>query len=96
MYFYLYLGIVTRAKKTFFRLARKLPVVARKIEEEMGKAAASFGKNVVSLRGGRPYIDNLPSKGLSDEKIIKEVQDCLNLGKFKHKPKRRVALQKQV
>lgn len=71
-----------RTKQFTFRVSRKIPYVARKIESEKKTLSATFEHDVCERVKGVPYVTLLPSLGLSDKQIIEEVEKYLSLGVY--------------
>lgn len=49
-------GLVTRAKKTFFRLVRYIPAVRNKIQNELDTIEKSFEKDMSKFGEGLGYL----------------------------------------
>ncbi|GFN83171.1 sphingosine-1-phosphate lyase 1 [Plakobranchus ocellatus] len=62
-----------RAKRQFFKMVKKIPMVQKKIEEEMGKATSSIAESVNKNVEGE-YLHRLPSSGLSSDKLLEELK----------------------
>jgi hypothetical protein len=77
------LGLVTRGKKTVFKLARKIPVISQRIEHEMKKINETFEQEVINRNQGNPYITTLPTEGKSHHEIIQQVEQYLSFGKWR-------------
>lgn len=62
---HIFLALTERTKREFFRWLKKVPMVQRKIAEEMGKVNSSieetFNKSITG-----DYLVKLPQKGLTD------------------------------
>lgn len=84
------LGLVTRGKKTVFKLARKIPVISQRIEHEMKKINETFEQEVINRNQGNPYITTLPKEGKSHQDIIQQVEQYLSFGKCRPRFKLRV------
>lgn len=78
-------GVVSRSKKHFFRMARKIPFVQAKITEELEKRAKEFEESAIKQSAGLSYITHLPELGYSDKKILDLVDSHLQLGSYKWK-----------
>jgi len=74
--------LVTRGKKTIFKLARKIPAISRRIEREMKKISEGFEQEVIHRNQGNPYITTLPEKGKHHNEIIQQVEQYLSFGKW--------------
>lgn len=75
-------SLTSRLKRRFFRLARKVPAVRRRIESEIVKINKDFIKEAAQ-RG--QFITVLPENGLKQDQILQKVDDYLNLGHYKWK-----------
>ncbi|GFR80609.1 sphingosine-1-phosphate lyase 1 [Elysia marginata] len=62
-----------RAKNQFFKLAKKIPMIRKKIEEEMSKATTSIAESVNKNVEG-DYLLRLPASGLPSEKLLEELK----------------------
>ncbi|XP_014251103.1 sphingosine-1-phosphate lyase isoform X2 [Cimex lectularius] len=76
-------SIVSRGKKFFFRMARKIPAVANKINKELSKISSDFEKDVKERMGHTNYNRVLQVKGKSKEEIIEELKKNLDLGHYR-------------
>lgn len=75
-------SLVTRGKKTVFKLARKIPVISQRIEHEMKKINETFEQEVIHRNQGNPYITTLPTEGKSHHDIIQQVEQYLSFGEY--------------
>lgn len=75
-----FIGIVTRSKKTVFRLARLVPSIRKKLDDELERVAEGFTKDVQERTKGLTYITQLPEKGLNNEEIFEFLKQNLDLG----------------
>ncbi|XP_059611916.1 sphingosine-1-phosphate lyase [Phlebotomus argentipes] len=78
-------GIVSRSKKHFFKMARKLPFVKAQITEELNKRAKEFEDSAIKQSEGLSYITHMPEMGFSDQEILSLVDSHLQLGHYKWK-----------
>nr|CAD7461085.1 unnamed protein product [Timema tahoe] len=76
-------SLLSRGKKTAFRLARKIPAIARRIDSELDKINETFEKEVINRNQGNPYITTIPDKGKSHTEIVELVKQYLKFGDFK-------------
>lgn len=74
--------MVTRGKKTVFKLARKIPAISQRIEREMKKVNEGFEQEVIHRNQGNPYITTLPEKGKHRKEIIQQVEQYLSFGEW--------------
>lgn len=72
----------SRSKQFVFRVSKKIPYVARKLDAEMKVLSATFERDVSERVRGMPYVTSLPSHGLSDKEIVEEVEKYLSLGTY--------------
>lgn len=75
-------SLYARARRRFFKLARKIPAVQRKITAEIDKINEGFVKEA-SQHGA--FTTRLPEKGLRSDEILKQVDDYLALGHYRWK-----------
>lgn len=75
-------SLVTRGKKTVFKIARLIPSVKRKLDTEMEKVSAGFIRDVEERTSHLQYITSLPKDGLNNDKIMEILNDNLNLGHY--------------
>ena len=66
-----------RTRRGFFRLIRKIPWYRAKIESELGKTLKEIEKDI--CKGEKRFL-TLPKKGLSSDKLLKEVDALASLG----------------
>ncbi|KAK7111267.1 sphingosine-1-phosphate lyase 1-like [Littorina saxatilis] len=62
-----------RARREFFRLAKKIPYVQRKIEEEMSKARQGIREGMEKSTAGAFFVQKLPAQGLSEPELMQEL-----------------------
>lgn len=82
-------GVTAGLKRVFFRNLRKIPVVKRKIDEEIGKTDLALQKDINDLFRVKNsdsdvdihYITKLPCNGLTDEDILQKLTEYMDLGK---------------
>lgn len=75
-------SLLSRARKRFFKLARLVPAVQRKIDSEIAKINDGFVKEA-SQRG--TFTTVLPETGLKQNDILQKVDEYLSLGHYKWK-----------
>ncbi|KAL9694002.1 hypothetical protein quinque_013287 [Culex quinquefasciatus] len=75
-------SLYARARRRFFKLARKIPAVQRKIMAEIDKINEGFVKDA-SQHGA--FTTRLPEQGLKQDEILKKVDDYLALGHYRWK-----------
>ncbi|XP_033637772.1 sphingosine-1-phosphate lyase 1-like [Asterias rubens] len=69
------LSIFERTKLSLFRTIRSLPIIGRKIQEELDKTKASIAKDMFPLPPGVVYNTTLPDSGLSDDKLLTLIKE---------------------
>uniref|UniRef100_A0A3P9AGG3 sphinganine-1-phosphate aldolase n=1 Tax=Esox lucius TaxID=8010 RepID=A0A3P9AGG3_ESOLU len=65
----------SRIKKQGFRLIRKLPYVGATIQTKLNKALDDMSFSVCTLKKGMSYTKHLPEKGLTQEEVLKKIQE---------------------
>ncbi|EDW10304.1 sphingosine-1-phosphate lyase [Drosophila mojavensis] len=71
-----------RGKRQFFKLAKKLPAVRRRVEKELKKAKDDFESDIKNSNQHLQYSIRLPEKGLSKEQILSLVDEHLKAGHY--------------
>lgn len=71
---------VTVKFASVFRLAKKIPAIRRKVDEELGTISKSFEEDITNKTGKLQYLKQLPSKGLSSNEILNTLRINLALG----------------
>lgn len=71
--------LTNRTKKSFFRLMRKVPMVRKKIAEEMAKTAHDLEETFHTGAKGHSYIQILPGKGMNEEEVLKAIASYKSL-----------------
>lgn len=74
------LGLVDTAKKYFFKVLKKIPLVKNKIDNILEKINADFLNEIEHRNQNLPYITQLPQEGMSSEEILKLVDKYLETG----------------
>ncbi|KAF7274077.1 hypothetical protein GWI33_013237 [Rhynchophorus ferrugineus] len=74
-------SLLVRGKKTVFRLARYIPAVRRKVEQELTSINNGFQDDVAKRTSHLEYIVKLPDKGWSKEMILSTLNKNLTLNK---------------
>ncbi|XP_022227563.1 sphingosine-1-phosphate lyase [Drosophila obscura] len=75
-------SLYIRGKRQFFRFAKKIPAVRRQVEAELTKANNDFESAIKTSNAHLTYTVTLPEKGLSNEVILKLVDDHLKTGHY--------------
>ncbi|XP_037660223.1 sphingosine-1-phosphate lyase 1 [Choloepus didactylus] len=65
----------SRFKKKCFRLARKIPIIERKIQEKLSKVKDDVSKNLSYLKVDKEYVKALPSQGLSSSAVLEKLKE---------------------
>ncbi|KAL0964238.1 hypothetical protein UPYG_G00321200 [Umbra pygmaea] len=69
----------SRIKKQCFRLIRNLPYVGATIQSKLNKALDDMSFSVCTLKEGMSYTKQLPEKGLTQEEVLKKIQEYQTL-----------------
>lgn len=75
------LGLYTRLKKFTFIQLKKIPKIAKRIEDETKQISDAFENDVIENTKSEKYILELPLNGITQDELIKTVNRYLNLGK---------------
>lgn len=75
-------SMTSKIKKKVFKLARKLPVVKRKLEEETSKVAKLFEEDIKESNKAFEYVLHLPQTGKTREQILELVAKHLTNGHY--------------
>ncbi|XP_071550599.1 sphingosine-1-phosphate lyase 1 isoform X2 [Panulirus ornatus] len=75
-------SLLERGKKTVFKLARKVPAVKARIEEEIEKVAVSMTQDLNKAIENTPYLTKLPEEGWSPEQIMEEATKYTKFGSY--------------
>ncbi|XP_060097166.1 sphingosine-1-phosphate lyase 1 [Heteronotia binoei] len=75
--------IKTRTKKWFFRTIRKLPFIGTVIKQKVNKAMDDVVSSLAFLHNGKPYVQTLPAKGLSQPEVLQKLKDYSSAGKLR-------------
>ncbi|XP_068927209.1 sphingosine-1-phosphate lyase 1 isoform X1 [Petaurus breviceps papuanus] len=73
-------SLFSRAKKKFFRIIRRVPIIGTKIRERFNKTREDIVKNMSFLKMDMEYVKNLPAEGLSTADILERLKDYSSLG----------------
>ncbi|XP_035728299.1 sphingosine-1-phosphate lyase-like [Vespa mandarinia] len=77
--------IMERGKKQFFKLARYIPSIRDRIDKELSDVNESFEKDTMRKLMNTPFIVELPKNGLSHDKVLLKVQECVKMGDYEWK-----------
>uniref|UniRef100_A0A1B6H4D6 sphinganine-1-phosphate aldolase n=1 Tax=Cuerna arida TaxID=1464854 RepID=A0A1B6H4D6_9HEMI len=75
-------SITVRAKKTFFKWCKKIPMVSKRLKKEMDTISEKFIEDMEKRSKGIPYITNLPESGWSNTEIMNCLDKCLAAGDY--------------
>ncbi|XP_014471347.1 PREDICTED: sphingosine-1-phosphate lyase [Dinoponera quadriceps] len=75
-------SLVVRAKKQIFKLARHIPAIQEKINKELTNVNEVFQKDTLRRVKELSFTVTLPTKGLSDEKILNTIIQHVHLGNY--------------
>ncbi|XP_036334273.1 sphingosine-1-phosphate lyase [Rhagoletis pomonella] len=75
-------SILVRGKRQFFRLAKRLPAVRRKIDAEVSKAKDNFEGEIRRSCTNLTWSLELPEHGLGHDEILQLVDKHLNIGHY--------------
>ncbi|XP_066974810.1 sphingosine-1-phosphate lyase-like [Macrobrachium rosenbergii] len=78
-------SLFTRAKKTVFKLARKIPAIRNKIESEVAKVSVSMNETMNKSIDYAPYITKLPADGWKYDQVIDEAAKYTRYGHYNWK-----------
>lgn len=78
-------SIYARLKRRVFKLSRKIPMVQAKINEELVKLKKDFENDMLKSCGNLEYITKMPFESMSEEEILKKLDEHLQLGSYKYK-----------
>lgn len=78
---FLFLDVIPRLKKAFFKFVKLIPHVRKKIDSEMSKLSEGFEKDVSERTKSLKYITKLPKEGLSTSQVLQVTNENLGLGK---------------
>ncbi|XP_077206615.1 sphingosine-1-phosphate lyase 1 [Paroedura picta] len=70
----------SQAKKTFFRMVRKMPIIGSLITKKMKKAMNDVVSALSFLDTGKPYVRMLPAQGLSQPEVLEKLKDYSSVG----------------
>ncbi|XP_073993913.1 sphingosine-1-phosphate lyase isoform X1 [Rhodnius prolixus] len=75
-------SVYSRSKKYIFKLARKIPFIAEKVDKEMSDITRSFKDDVEERCKTVPFNISLNAKGKTKDDILEELRRNLNLGSY--------------
>ncbi|XP_053548006.1 sphingosine-1-phosphate lyase 1 [Bombina bombina] len=73
-------SLISRGKKQFFRLVRRLPFIGTKIQEQLNKALNDMSEKMGTLKDGVSYVTALPHTGLKQDDVMKELKQYSSIG----------------
>ncbi|KAJ0004981.1 hypothetical protein NQD34_011195 [Periophthalmus magnuspinnatus] len=72
-------SLTSRIKKQCFRLIRKIPFVGNAIQSQLNKALDDMSVSLCTLKEGMSYMQQLPSKGLSQNQVLDKIKEYQTL-----------------
>uniref|UniRef100_A0A8D9BBI9 sphinganine-1-phosphate aldolase n=1 Tax=Cacopsylla melanoneura TaxID=428564 RepID=A0A8D9BBI9_9HEMI len=75
-------SLIGKLKKRVFKLARKIPLVRKKLEEESDKVAKIFTDDIKQSNAGLEYFLELPAQGRGRAEILELVNTYLTRGHY--------------
>ncbi|XP_004559681.1 sphingosine-1-phosphate lyase 1 isoform X1 [Maylandia zebra] len=76
-------SLTSRIKKQCFRLIRKIPFIGGAIQSQLNKALDDMSASLFTLKEGMSYTTELPSKGLSQAKVMEKIKEYDTLNEVK-------------
>ncbi|XP_053162023.1 sphingosine-1-phosphate lyase 1 isoform X2 [Hemicordylus capensis] len=73
-------SLMSRIKKKFFRVVRKLPFIGAVIQKYSNKAKADMASSLSFLKDAKVYVKTLPEKGLSQPEVMHKIQEYSSMG----------------
>ncbi len=77
--------MVTFFKNKFFKIAKKIPMVASKIKIELDATQKTLEGEMLKANKGQDYLRDLPAKGLTNDELHEKLDMYLQLGDGKWK-----------
>ena len=77
--------MVTFFKNKFFKIAKKIPMVASKIKSELDATQKTLEGEMLKANKGQDYLRDLPAKGLTNDELHEKLDTYLQLGDGKWK-----------
>lgn len=75
-------SVWSRSKKQFFRYAKKIPAVRKRVNAELAKASNDFDSEIAKSCANLLYSIQLPEDGLTSEQIKQLVEEHLKIGHY--------------
>uniref|UniRef100_A0A3Q3WFI2 sphinganine-1-phosphate aldolase n=1 Tax=Mola mola TaxID=94237 RepID=A0A3Q3WFI2_MOLML len=76
-------SLTSRIKKQCFGLIRKIPFVGGAIQGQLNKALDDMSASLCTLKEGMSYTKQLPSKGLSQIRVLDKIKEYQTLNEVK-------------
>ncbi|CAH3170637.1 unnamed protein product [Porites lobata] len=76
-------SVTERVKKGFFKLVRRLPYLKDRIASEIQQSVDAMERTAFPVREGETFHMRLPTKGMKEKELLKEVDDYLKMGNVK-------------
>ncbi|XP_031434819.1 sphingosine-1-phosphate lyase 1 isoform X2 [Clupea harengus] len=78
-------SLMSRMKKQFFRIIRKIPFVGTTIQGQLNKALDDMSQSLCTLKDGMSYIQKLPAQGLTEEQVLQRIREYQTLNEVQWK-----------
>lgn len=75
-------SLLIRGKKQFYKLARSIPSIKAKIDEELGQINTTFENDTLRRLKDYPFIIELPKEGLSHKEVLEKVKENVLIGDY--------------
>ncbi|XP_051507943.1 sphingosine-1-phosphate lyase 1-like isoform X2 [Myxocyprinus asiaticus] len=68
-------SLLSRVKKQFFKLIRKIPFVRATIQSQLNKALDDMSMSLCTLKEGMSYTKQLPTQGLTHKQLLDKIRE---------------------
>ncbi|XP_052007125.1 sphingosine-1-phosphate lyase 1 isoform X1 [Xyrauchen texanus] len=68
-------SLISRVKKQFFKLIRKIPFVGASIQSQLNKALDDMSLSLCTLKEGMSYTKQLPAQGLTHKQLLDKIRE---------------------
>lgn len=82
IYVPLVLGVVSRTRKKFFQIIRKIPAIRSKIDSKVNTIGRELEMEVIQRTEGLEYYTKLPYDAFNKDKILDLVNQYLAIGNY--------------
>ncbi|XP_077352552.1 sphingosine-1-phosphate lyase 1 [Festucalex cinctus] len=72
-------SLLSRMKKQFFRVIRKIPFVGGAIQRRINTVLDEMSVSLCTLKNGMSYTKKLPAKGLSHSQVLEKISEYQSL-----------------